>query len=209
MNPYQISRFSEVYILPIFAYPLFHIFFKVKIIGKENLNTLKSPFILVSNHITFYDSFIFRLVLSSKHLPIRFMAVRKFDHWYLNFLLYIGLVDLVYLLFGVFIVFKGRGIEKNTEEAVRIINEGGNVVVYPEGEISKDGKLGKFKHGAAVLVKKTGANVLPISMRFGDCKFLRREFIIEIKNVLNFDKDKNRNEITEELYRCIREGTDM
>lgn len=164
-----------------FIFIFFHLFFKIKMSGVENLRKMKSPFIVVSNHISSYDSFAFRLVLGlfSRNLPLRFMAVNSFDLWYLNFLSNIYVTDIIYALFGAFVVVQGRGIEKNLEEAVRIIQNGGNVVLFPEGSIILDGTVADFKLGAAVLAQKTGVPVVPVSMRI-EKRVLANRFIVNV-----------------------------
>lgn len=190
------------------AWPIAFIFFKslykIRINGRENLNKVKSPFILISNHVSFYDSFIFRLVLgfNTYHLPLRFMAVKDFSHWYLNFLRRIFVVDIVYAIFGVFVVYQGRGIHKNLEEAVRIIKNKGNVVIYPEGSVISSGKVENFKHGASVLAKMTGASVIPVSMRVSKGG-IRRKFTINIGRDIKYNESDSYKEITRIFHSVV------
>lgn|SRR5574343_411995 len=200
-----VSKFSQRYILPIFAYPFFYLFFNIKINGRENIKDLESPYILVSNHIAFHDSFAFRLILSLNQLPIRFMAVKKFDFKFLNFLAWIGIVDFIYILFGVFVIEQGRGIDKNLEKAVNIISNGGNVVIYPEGGIMTNDELGKFRLGAAVLAKKTGAKIVPVSRRFVKAnKWGRTKFVINIGSSFNVDVNSSPESINTEIFDHIK-----
>lgn len=182
-----------------FIFIFFYTFFDLQIKGRENLEKQKSPFIVISNHISFYDSFVFRLILEpfTIKLPFRFMAVKNFENFYLNILTALWITDLVYAVFGVFIIEEGKGIEKNLEEAQRIIKNGGNVVIYPEGKMVYDGQVGKFKLGAAVLAQKTGVPVLPVSMRFGKKKFLNTEFIINVGEKIEVDKTASAKDVTD------------
>jgi len=179
----------------------FNIFFKLKIKNAENLQKISSPFIIISNHVSTYDSFIFRLVLGirGKNLPLRFMAVNKFDYWYLNLLSKLFIIDLIYLLFGVFIVVKGRGINKNLEEAIRIINNNGNVVIYPEGSIIKTEGISDFKRGAAMLAKQTRVPVIPVMMNVSKGGF-RREFKVNVDEIIKVDYDLSVEEINKVFY---------
>lgn len=202
---HAVSKFSQSYILPIFAYPFFYTVFNMKISGRENIKDLKSPYIIVSNHISFYDSFVFRLILNIGQLPIRFMAVKKFDFNFLNFLASVGIVDFIYILFGVFVIEQGRGIDKNLEKAVEIISNGGNVVIYPEGGIMTNDELGRFRLGAAVLAKKTGAKIIPISRRFiRTNKWSRKKFIINIGSSFNIDVNSSPESINGEIFDNIK-----
>jgi 1-acyl-sn-glycerol-3-phosphate acyltransferase len=54
------------------AFVLFRTIFSIRITGQENFTKATKPFILLSNHIAFYDSFLLRLALGfwSNHLQI-------------------------------------------------------------------------------------------------------------------------------------------
>jgi 1-acyl-sn-glycerol-3-phosphate acyltransferase len=43
----------------------------------------------------------------------------------------------------------------------RVLEQGGNIIIYPEGTRSRTGRMGEFKPGIGILVKKTRATVLP------------------------------------------------
>jgi 1-acyl-sn-glycerol-3-phosphate acyltransferase len=107
------------------------------------------------------------------------------------------------MLFGVFVVVKGRGIEKNLEEAVNIINNGGDIVMYPEGSIVHDDKVQPFKLGAAALAKKTGVPVIPISMKMGK-KGIRKDYIIKVGEPIRVDSSLTVKEISEIFYDKVR-----
>ena len=197
------SAFTQFISWPI-IFIFFNIFFRLEINGKENLDRIKSPLIIISNHVSIYDSFVFRLILgsNSNHLPLRFMAVKDFDHPLLKFLKKIFIVDIVYHFFGVFVVYQGRGIHRNLEEAIKIIKNKGNVVIYPEGSIIHSDRIGDFKHGASVLAKTTGALVLPISMKIKKGK-IRNRFIINIGRDIKYNKSDSATEITRIFYNVV------
>ena len=81
------ARVTQFLMWP-FVFIVANFLFKIKISGRENLEKVQSPFIIISNHIAYFDCFLFRLVLgvNSPHLPLRFMAVKKFSSRILNYL---------------------------------------------------------------------------------------------------------------------------
>jgi len=203
------ARISQFCVWP-FLFVIFHTAFKIDFSGRENLKKIKAPFVIIANHISFYDSFLFRIAFGAftPHLPLRFMAVKIFDWRFLQILSSLGVVDLVYGLFGVFTVVLGQGIAKGLETAIIIVRCGGNVVIYPEGSINKSGVVGTFKNGAAVLAKQTNTPVLPVSFRFGGRGLVRKNLIINIGEPIYASTDKTDIENTaffrakiEELYR--------
>lgn len=49
-------------------------------------------------------------------------------------------------------------------EAVKKIDDGKSVLVFPEGTRSKSGKMGDFKRGAFMIAEKSSADLLPIAI---------------------------------------------
>ena len=62
---------------------------------------------------------------------------------------------------GVFPVKRGTGDTGAIDTAVQLVKEGKMMGIFPEGTRSRDGKLGRGKSGAALIVSRTGAMVLP------------------------------------------------
>lgn len=188
------------------AWIFFHSIYKVQINGQENLKKIKSPFIIVANHVASYDSFMFRLVLGffTPHLPLRFMAVEEFNYWYLNFLSRIGIIKILYALFGVFVVVPGRGVGENLKTAGDIIVNGGNVVVYPEGKIVKKDGVASFKRGAAVLALKTKVPVLPVSFRItGEEGMAKKKLKVNVGEPLWLPENMNEDNTTQVFFNSI------
>lgn len=48
--------------------------------------------------------------------------------------------------------------------AQRVIERGGTMLIFPEGGIARDGKMGEFHAGAALLSAKTGAPIVPCAI---------------------------------------------
>lgn len=187
-----------------FLFLIFHIAFQLDIRGRRNFRDVKSPFIIIANHVSFSDCFLFRLTLGlwTRHLPLRFMAVKKFDWPSLNFLAKIGVIDFIYSLFGVFTVVPGRGLERNLQQAKEILAEGGNVVIYPEGKIPKHEGLAPFHRGAAVLAEQTGLSVVPVSFRLVPHWF-RRKMIVNVGGPLTVIPGQSVEEVTKSFFEDV------
>lgn len=178
------ARITQFLMWPI-LFIIFHVFFSIKISGRDNFKKVKKPFLIVANHISFYDCFLFRLVLGpwTPHLPLRFMAVEKFVSNGLNLLAHLGIIKLIYSLFGVFTIVRGLGVEKNLVEARHIIRSGGNIVMYPEGKIVHGGEIGPFKPGAAILMRDMNIPAIPVSFRVTQ-GFIRKRIVINVGEVI-------------------------
>jgi 1-acyl-sn-glycerol-3-phosphate acyltransferase len=169
--------FVQSMFVPVFFF-IYKTCFVIKIHGKDNLRGVvadggeKMPILFISNHIAWYDCFIFDMFVHpfSHILPFRFMGTRRFLVPFLALLKCIGVIDLVYFLFGVFRITPGEGAEKSLKKAYEIIKNDGTVVMYPEGRIwhptnVHPEEIGPFKWGAAILAKNTGVQVVPVSFR--------------------------------------------
>ncbi len=167
--------FLQSLFVPVF-HVLYNVFFAISVKGRENLDHTHAesdaPLLFISNHIGWYDSFMFDLFVPpfTHVLPFRFMGSRRFIVPFLAFLKMIGVVDIIYFLFGVFRITPGEGAEKSLKKAYEILKNNGTVVMYPEGRIwhptpVHPEPIGQFKWGAAILAKNTGVKVVPVSIR--------------------------------------------
>ena len=50
------------------------------------------------------------------------------------------------------------------ESAERIVDNGGSLLIFPEGGLSRDGKMGEFKAGAALISAKRSIPVVPCAI---------------------------------------------
>ena len=169
-------------------------FFKLEIRNRDNLKGVQPPAILISNHIRFYDSFLYRIAVGlwSPLSPLRFMGVRKFFNPVLNFISAIGIVPLVYFLMGVVTVVTGQGASKNLEGAKKALRGGAVIAMFPEGRMYYDDTVGPFKWGAAILAEETDSPLIPFAIRKHG-----RKIIINIGKSFTIDKMKGPTENTE------------
>ncbi len=169
-------------------------FFKIEFKNRQNLIGVKAPAILVSNHIRFYDSFLYRIAvgLFSPLSPLRFMGVKRFYNPVLNFLAKVGVVQVIYFLMGVVTVVTGQGVSKNLEGAKKALRGGAVIAMFPEGRMYYDDTVGPFKWGAAILAEETDASLIPFAIRKQG-----RRVIINIGKTFDIDKQKGPTENTE------------
>jgi long-chain acyl-CoA synthetase len=80
-------------------------------------------------------------------------------------------------LFNVFPLPKRRDFQPSFAHAGLAMDRGFNVLVFPEGTRSAEGKLGRFQPGIGLLAKQCGAAVLPIALRgLGELKAGRQRW---------------------------------
>ncbi|MGH9731291.1 MAG: AMP-binding protein [Candidatus Acidiferrales bacterium] len=145
---------------------------KPTIRGRENLRGIRGPILVVVNHVTYVD---IGCVLAA--LPARFRhrlatAMEAERLWGMRhpskemnfFLRMVNRMDyfLVIALFNVFPLPKQSGFRESFAFAGELTDKGWNVLVFPEGERTKDGKAGKFRGGIGLLATKLDLPVVPM-----------------------------------------------
>lgn len=158
---------------------VFNFFFHLKIETQENLNKLRGPLIIASNHAAWLDPFLIAssFPFLSEAFPIRYAC------WHRYF--YSPRLFFFVRILGAFPIEKGLGLEKSLETPIKILENKGVVGFFPEGKRKRAGRHRKGRRGAAYLSLKTKAKILPVkiegnmNMSFG--KFLLRRNKIKIK----------------------------
>ena len=68
------------------------------------------------------------------------------------------------LFFNVFPLPRKRDFQRSFAHAGEALDHGFNVLIFPEGAVSEEGRLARFRPGIGLLVKQSGAAVLPMAM---------------------------------------------
>ncbi len=113
----------------------------------------KGPVLFVANHQSLADA---PLLMALLPRPLWFLAAR----WILN----LPLVGWFLRLCHARPVATGRIEKESLKWAEETLKKGQCLVLFPEGGVSRDGKLGKFHRGAAFLALRTGTPIVPIGI---------------------------------------------
>ncbi len=133
------------------------LYIKVKKSGMENIPEGK-PVIFAGNHQSFLDAFIFGYATPFRHLVNSYSLakIKHFNKGYMKFLANHSNVVLV-------------DINKNLGEVLqgmaKVLIEGKNVVIFPEGARTRDGELLEFKKAFAILAKELNVEVVPFGIK--------------------------------------------
>lgn len=145
---------------------VFHIVFNVKAEGKENLPK-RGGYILASNHRTDMDPvFIGISILKT----LTFMA--KIE------LFQLPLVGFIFHWVGAFPVERGKGDTGAVDFAIKTVNDGKALAMFPEGTRSRDGTLKRPKSGCAVIAAASNATVVPVAVCYGERLHFREKIIV-------------------------------
>lgn len=133
--------------------PLFKIFYRFKVVGRENIPP-KGPAILVSNHLSYLDPIVLGLAVKRK---IYFMAKEELFR-----------IPLFHRLIKILYAFpvKRRGFDRKAlKAALEFLSQGKIVGLFPEGTRHREGTVGPFSSGVALLALKSGAPVIPLGIK--------------------------------------------
>jgi long-chain acyl-CoA synthetase len=144
-----------------------------------------APMLIVANHVTAFDGPLIEYALPGT--VRRLMAVAMSGEMLADFKHFRNpengrfspLGPLAYLLltalFNVFPLARRRDFLASFAHAGKAMDRGFNVLVFPEGTRSAAGELASFRGGIGVLVKQSGAAVLPVALRgLGELKTRQR-----------------------------------
>ncbi len=127
---------------------------KVVIDGLDNIDYDRT-YVFASNHQSLFD-----IPILFTHLPVSFRILFKQSLLGLPWLGW-------HLWFGGHIpVDRSNPVKarKSLERATEHIQQEGSIVVFPEGTRSRDGSIGRFKHGSFVIAIRGGVPVVPVTI---------------------------------------------
>ena len=126
--------------------------------GREKLADLKGPVILVANHASHMDTPVILSALP-RRLRKRTVVAAAADYFYRNRVV----ASVVSLIFNtVPIERRGGGLSKSGSHLDRLLDQGWNLLLYPEGTRSRSGVPGRVRRGAAVLAAAHNLTIVPI-----------------------------------------------
>lgn len=134
------------------AWVVWHIAFRIKVIGRENLIKDRG-FVLAPNHISAIDPVF---VAVARFTGPRMIILGKEELFGKNWFF-----DWFFRQVNVRPVQRGKGDTTVVDEAIREVKNGRGLLIFPEGTRSKDGKLGRLKSGAFVVAAQAGVDMIP------------------------------------------------
>lgn len=157
---------------------VYKIVYNLSFEGLENIDNSKS-YVYASNHRSYADPVLITI-------PVK----RKFSYMAKEELFKNPFFSALIKAFDAFPVVRGKGDMQVINTAIEKLQSGRNLVIFPEGTRSKDGKVGKGKTGVALIASKSNVDVIPVGIVFDGEKLHFRSRII-----VKFGKPINANEI--------------
>ena len=204
------------------TWPATHMMAHPRILGRENLRGVKGPVLIISNHVIYLDvgfalaALPIRLrhrlavamggerLAEMRHPPREWFFARRWLHR-MNYFL-------VTSLFNVFPLPKKSGVRESFRFAGDLADRRWSILVFPEGDLTPDGKLQPFRAGIGLLASNLKLPVVPMridgayEVREAGSKFNRPGRIrVHIGKPVEFPLGTDPQEIARILEQCVAE----
>ncbi len=148
------------------AIVLFKVLFRLQVFGRDNI-PLKGGFILASNHISYLDPPALSVACPRE---LCFLAKEE---------LFIGVFGRLIANLNAFPIKGQPGELMSLRRAIKELEAGRTLIIFPEGRRTADGRLGKPMPGVGLLAAKAGVCIVPAFIEGSnralpiDSKFIR------------------------------------
>jgi 1-acyl-sn-glycerol-3-phosphate acyltransferase len=142
--------------------PLMDLYTRPRVYGREVFGRLPHPVILVANHSSHLDTPTILRALPLKWRQRTAVAAAA-DYFYKKR----AVANAVALIFNtVPLMRQGGGVGNGaTEHVDRLIDQRWNLLMFPEGTRSRNGRLGKMRSGAAAIAQAHGIPIVPVYVK--------------------------------------------
>jgi long-chain acyl-CoA synthetase len=188
--------------------------------GRENLRGVRGPVLVIANHITRSDvGFVlaalpprlrYRLAVAMKGETLRAMRHPPAGMGIFRRLLERLNYALVVALFNVFPLPQQSGYRESFSFAGESVDRGWSVLVFPEGQRTRDGKMAPFRSGIGLLAMRLNLPVIPIRIDgLFELKQARKKFArpghvrVTVGEPVRFGPDADPEAIARELERRV------
>lgn len=131
------------------------------VIGREKFGRIKGPCIVVANHTSHFDSLVLHTALPQR-IRWNVYAGAAADRWFVK-----GRKELVMqpwyqsLAMGTFPIQRGGG-SRALDYPKWLLDQGCNLIIFPEGTRSTSRSMSKFRHGVSILALEKKVSVVPV-----------------------------------------------
>jgi len=131
-----------------------------KVEGREWVRELERPVIFAANHSSHADTSLILHSLTDTARD-RTVVAAAADYWFKHPVL----GNIVSLFLNTFPFSRTGGAQGQLHASSQLLKSGWNLVLFPEGSRSPDGRIQEFKPGVGYLAKETGTPVVPMHIQ--------------------------------------------
>ncbi len=190
------------------VFPLLRVGYTVEVRGRERFGAVNQPCLVISNHNMHLDQAMLLRSMTPefrRRIAIAAAASDIFGNRLRGFF--------ASLLGNAFPFAKeGSGVRESLEYVAKMLDEGWNVLIFPEGKLTVTGPTQPFKSGTGLLAVETGVAVLPMRIDvlrpgFYEGKWLphpRARVRVSVGEPIRFEPGTSYAEATERLEQAVR-----
>ena len=131
-----------------------------KVEGREWVRELERPVIFAANHSSHADTSLILHSLTDAARD-RTVVAAAADYWFKRPLR----GNIVSLFLNTFPFSRTCGAQAQLHSSSQLLKSGWNLVLFPEGSRSPDGRMQEFRPGVGFLAKETGTPVVPVHIQ--------------------------------------------
>ena len=131
-----------------------------KVEGREWVRELDRPVIFAANHSSHADTSLILHSLTDTARD-RTVVAAAADYWFKHPVL----GNIVSLFLNTFPFSRTGGAQEQLHASSQLLKSGWNLVLFPEGSRSPDGRIQEFKPGVGYLSRETGTPVVPMHIQ--------------------------------------------
>lgn len=147
------SSSSMITLLSVFTRTILKAYNRLDIKGQENIPA-KGPFIIAPNHQSFADGPAVTAGLDSDTLHNTYFYATE-EHvqskWRKSFARHNNII-----------LMKRAGLRDSILSLAEVLKQGKNIIIFPEGARTRDGRLGDFKKTFAILSRELNVPIVPV-----------------------------------------------
>lgn len=150
---------TRLWVHVFFIRPFLKIYFRFQVLGYETFKDVNN-FIMTPNHSSHLDLLCVLSALPLSKLNQTYAVAADdyfFNHWFKSFI--------VRLVFNAIPFERKARVEKGFKVCEEILQNGGSLVIFPEGTRSISGKMVSFKPGVGRLLANQKFNAIPIYIK--------------------------------------------
>jgi len=144
------------FLLRFIVWLLVHSAYRLRVEGEEQVPE-SGPAVIVANHVSFVDALV---IMAACRRPIRFVMDHKIFRW--------PILSFAFLTSRAIPIASARDDPDATrrafEEVARALDAGELVGIFPEGHITDDGEIHRFRPGVRTILKRNPVPVVPMAL---------------------------------------------
>ena len=137
--------------------PLMSYYTRRRVSGREGFDGLDAPVVFVANHSSHLDTPAILRALPWKWRQ-RTLVAAAADYFYRDR----RIASLVSLIFNTIPIARDGGGNGELEHVDRLLDDRWNLLLFPEGTRSRQGRIKRLRSGAALLAKRHHSAIVPI-----------------------------------------------